>query len=136
ARASGGTSAGACYRERPMNDPGDPTKPALPGGEPLASNDEVRRCVEILEGFVADRTRLVHVPAELRVALLQAAGRISRPVRHEKQRASKAFRRVDRAHTKEADRAVRAGTEIRAARRAAVFTAPPQLVAPPVAAPT
>jgi NAD(P)-dependent dehydrogenase (short-subunit alcohol dehydrogenase family) len=90
--------------------------------------DDVRRCVELLESFVAERGRLAEVPVELRVALLRAAGHLSRPTRFEKQRASKAFRRVDKKERTIADREVRAATEIRAARRAAVFTAPPQLV--------
>jgi NAD(P)-dependent dehydrogenase (short-subunit alcohol dehydrogenase family) len=97
------------------------------------TTDEIRRCVEILESFVDDRVRLSDVPEDVRVALLKAAGRVSRPMRYEQVRAAKAFRRIERKAQKEADRETRAATEIRAARRAAVFTAPAQLVAAPQA---
>src|SRR5438067_1290854 len=90
----------------------------------VPSPEDVARCVEILEAFVAERGLLAEVPRDLRQHLLQAAGRISRPMRHEKQRAAKAFRRVDRKEKKDADREARATTEIRAARREAVFSAP------------
>ena len=94
----------------------------------VATHDELKRCIEILESIVDDRSRLADVPPHLRVALLQAAGRVSRPVRHEMVRAAKAFRKIERKGRKEADRETRAATEIRSARREAVFSAPPQLV--------
>jgi NAD(P)-dependent dehydrogenase (short-subunit alcohol dehydrogenase family) len=90
--------------------------------------EELRRCVEILASFVEDRGRLATIPTELRVALLSTAGRVSRPMRDERVRAAKAFRRIKRKEDREADRDVRGATEIRAARRAAVFEAPPRLV--------
>jgi NAD(P)-dependent dehydrogenase (short-subunit alcohol dehydrogenase family) len=107
-----------------------------PPPPPIATVDEVRRCVEILESFVAARVRLSEVPVNVRVALLKAAGRVSRPMRFEQVRAAKEFRRTERKAQKAADREVRAGTEIRAARRATVFTPPPQLVGGTEAAPT
>ena len=94
----------------------------------MATLEELGRCVEILEAFVADRVRLSEVPEEIRLALIRAAGRVSRPMRFEQVRAAKAFRRIERREQREADRETRAATEIRAARRAAVFTAPPRLV--------
>lgn len=84
--------------------------------------------MEILEALVADRVRLSELPEELRLALLRAAGRVSRPMRCEQVRAAKAFRRIERKGRRDADREARAATEIRTARRAAVFTAPPRLV--------
>ena len=102
------------------------TQPPAP---PVATPEELGRCVEILEAFVADRVRLSEVPEEIRLALIRAAGRVSRPMRFEQVRAAKAFRRIERKEQREADREARAATEIRTARRAAVFTAPPRLVA-------
>jgi NAD(P)-dependent dehydrogenase (short-subunit alcohol dehydrogenase family) len=49
-------------------------------------------------------------------------------MRFEQVRAAKAFRRIERKEQREADRETRAATEIRTARRAAVFVAPPRLV--------
>ena len=96
-----------------------------------ATREELARCVEILEALVEDRARLSEVPEDLRIALLQAAGRVSRPMRFEQVRAAKAFRRVERRAQRDADRDARAATEIRAARKAAVFSPPPRLVAAP-----
>ena len=98
-----------------------------------ATPAELARCLEILEAFVEDRARLSSVPEELRIALIRAAGRVSRPMRFEQVRAAKAFRKIERKAQRDADRGTRALTEIRAARRATVFTAPPRLApaAPP-----
>jgi NAD(P)-dependent dehydrogenase (short-subunit alcohol dehydrogenase family) len=96
--------------------------------------EELAQAIALLERIVEDRTVLATVSDAQRVALLQAAGRISRPLRDEKQRASKAFRIVGRQKSQAHDRQVRAATEIRAARRAEVFAPPPQL-APGVTAP-
>jgi len=119
------------HLEEPVLPPAAPVTPSAP----LATTDEVRRCVEILESFVNDRVRLSDVPEDVRVALLKAAGRVSRPMRYEQVRAAKAFRRIERKAQKAADRETRAATEIRTARRASVFAAPPQLVAATEAAP-
>ncbi|AKV00985.1 L-fuco-beta-pyranose dehydrogenase [Labilithrix luteola] len=90
--------------------------------------EELERCIEMLEALVEERTLLAQVSQENRVRLLVAAGRISRPTRHEATRTSKAFRKITHAQKQEHDRALRASTEIRTARLADVFTAPPQLV--------
>jgi NAD(P)-dependent dehydrogenase (short-subunit alcohol dehydrogenase family) len=88
---------------------------------------EIDRTTALLEALVEDRTRLSVVAKEQRNALLIAAGRLSRPERDEVQRMSKAFRRISRKQDQAADAAARAGTGIRAARRAEVYTPPPQL---------
>lgn len=93
--------------------------------------EEFARCVEILEAIVADRALLATTDGEHRRALIEAAGRISRPFRHEQKREQKEFRRIVHRKAIEHDREARASTEIRTARTAEVFTAPPQLVASP-----
>ncbi|APR79182.1 L-fuco-beta-pyranose dehydrogenase [Minicystis rosea] len=90
--------------------------------------EELQRCLEILESIRDDRTLLNDVPDELRIAFLAAAGRVSRPSRDDNRKAAKEFRRIVRKRAQDHDREVRASTEIRAARRAEVFTAPPQIV--------
>ena len=87
----------------------------------------LRLAIELLEKIVQDRTLLTSMDDDERLALLIAAGRISRPTRHELMRTAKNFRKVTRKNDRESDRDARAGTEIRAARRAEVFTAPPRL---------
>ncbi len=90
--------------------------------------EELERCVALLKSIIEDRSRLSDMPDALRVAFLVAAGRVSRPTRDETRKSAKAFRRIIRKKAQGHDREVRAATEIRAARRAEVFTAPPQLV--------
>ena len=91
------------------------------------SPDEILRCIEILEQLVEDRARLVTLSGEARTALLIAAGRLSRPTRHEGMRENKAFRRYSKKVAREEDREARAGTAIRQARLSPVYEAPPEL---------
>jgi len=91
------------------------------------SPEELARCLEILELLVEDRTKLVTLSAETRTALLIAAGRLSRPTRHEGMRENKAFRRYSKKVAREDDRAARAETAIRQARLSPVYEAPAQL---------
>jgi len=100
------------------------------------SPEELLRCIEILEQLVSDRTRLVTMSAEARVSLLIAAGRLSRPTRHEGIRENKAFRRYSKQTARADDRALRAETAIRVARQAPVYEAPRQLPGPSQSAPT
>ncbi|MBX3192783.1 MAG: SDR family NAD(P)-dependent oxidoreductase [Labilithrix sp.] len=93
------------------------------------SPEELRRCIALLEALVDDRTRLTQMSDDDRVALLTAAGRLSRPTRAEHRKVAKAFRVIRRKETQANDREVRASTEIRAARRAEVYTPPKQLSA-------
>jgi NAD(P)-dependent dehydrogenase (short-subunit alcohol dehydrogenase family) len=95
---------------------------------PAFTPEEVRRCTELLEALVDDRAPLSALPHEERVRFLIAAGRLSRPTRDENRKAAKAFRRISRKKQLTADREATASTEIRAARRAEVYSAPAQLV--------
>jgi len=88
------------------------------------SLDEVRSCIALLEAIVADRARLADVPAPERQALILAAGRASRPARHEATRLVKEFRRRKKQREQADDREARATAGIRAARQSAVFVAP------------
>jgi NAD(P)-dependent dehydrogenase (short-subunit alcohol dehydrogenase family) len=90
--------------------------------------DDVERCLALMNSILEDRSRLSAMPEHLRVAFLVASGRVSRPTRDESRKSAKAFRRVVRKQAQNHDREVRAGTSIRTARQAEVFTAPPQIV--------
>jgi NAD(P)-dependent dehydrogenase (short-subunit alcohol dehydrogenase family) len=91
------------------------------------------QATKVLETLAEDRTLLTTMNAEDRQALLMAAGRVSRPTRHEQMREAKAFRRVARKEQQVSDRSVRATTGIRLARTATVFVAPPLLSATEIA---
>jgi NAD(P)-dependent dehydrogenase (short-subunit alcohol dehydrogenase family) len=89
-------------------------------------SDALVGAIEFLESIVADRSILSVVPDELRVRLLTAAGRVSRPTRDENRKAAKAFRRIERKRSLDHDRDVRAQVDIRLARAAEVYE-PPRL---------
>ncbi len=84
----------------------------------------MRRVVRLLESIVGDRTLLLSLPEDERLALLSAAGRVAQPERDSQARLAKAVRRSRRQAKHDHDRELRATTEIRAARQQAVFTAP------------
>jgi NAD(P)-dependent dehydrogenase (short-subunit alcohol dehydrogenase family) len=98
------------------------------GTSAAITSEELQRCIELLEELAGDRALLTTIDRDARVRLLTAAGRISRPMRDERRSMARAFRQRERAETKAHDREVTAATEIRTARRAAVYVAPPQLV--------
>src|SRR5512133_4113358 len=78
---------------------------------------EVEDCLGTLERLVSEPDLLASLPEPTRKALLIAAGRLSRPVRHERERVTKAIRRYRRKLEQQADLELRQTTEIRDARR-------------------
>ena len=92
------------------------------------SPEDLQRCIDVLEGILEDRSRLSTIPDDKRVQLIVAAGRVSRPTRDDHRKSAKAFRRIERKRAQDHDRELRDATDIRAARRAEVFRAPPQIV--------
>jgi len=51
--------------------------------EEQLSEEEINQCTSILEKLVADSNQLFDLPEDKRVALLKAAGKLSRPDRAE-----------------------------------------------------
>lgn len=97
----------------------------------LFTAEDLQRSVELLEALAQDRSLFVTMDHDIRVRLIVAAGRVSRPTRDEQRRVAKVFRKKARADVRAHDRELTAQTEIRAARRAEVYVPPPQLVGPP-----
>ena len=85
---------------------------------------QVAQCTELLEGIVADHSRLGVLDLELRRRLLTAAGRISHPDPVARRRLAREFRRRERAQVQRADAAVLERTGMRTLRRASVFPTP------------
>jgi NAD(P)-dependent dehydrogenase (short-subunit alcohol dehydrogenase family) len=120
-----------------MTPPDEQAQPPEAAATPSLSPDDVRRCTRLLEAIVADRGLLASIAKADQIALLNAAGRVVSPDRSAKSRLAKTIRRAEKGDKRAHDRSARAETEIRMARRAAVFTAPaPRALASGEAAPT
>ncbi len=91
------------------------------------SEEEVRKCVCLLEDLVKDGYEMAHLSPELRIALLTVAGYISRPNREEFRKRKNECRKLKKQKVEVHERKVRAATGIRSARTAAVFSAPLQI---------
>lgn len=87
--------------------------------EDRSTQTEVEDCLRTLERLVSEPERLAALPEATRQALLIAAGRLSRPVRHERERVTKAIRRYRRKLEQQADLELRQTTEIRDGRSVA-----------------
>ncbi len=88
---------------------------------------EILDCISILEKIVDQSELLAQLSDAKRVALITAAGKISRPDKKEIKKRNKDKRRQKRLAIVEKERRLRAATGIRKAREADVFTAPQQI---------
>ncbi len=86
--------------------------------------NEIKECITVLEGLLADSEQLAALSEEQRVALMKAAGRLSRPSRGEFRKRKSEIRELERRRLALQERRTRASTGIRAAKEAPVFTAP------------
>ena len=91
------------------------------------SEEKIRACVALLEDLVKNSVELAHLSPELRVALITAAGKLSRPERDEIRKRKRDSRRIKRQRVVNYERRLRASTGIRSAREAAVFAASLQI---------
>ena len=87
--------------------------------------DQIRRATELLRAIDADRSLLVGVPDDERIALLAAAGKVAMPERTAIDRLGKAVRRRRGQEKRDHDKQMRKEAGIREARERAVFLAPP-----------
>ena len=104
--------------------------------KPVVSPEEFKRALGLLEAVAADRTLLMSLSEEERIAFLKAAGLVATPERDLEVRLAKAVRRARRQAKQDKDRVVRAGTEIRTLRAQPVFVAPGPRALPEGAAQT
>ena len=90
-------------------------------------SEDINKCIALLERLVKDAGELANLPEEQRIALLKAAGEISRPDRAERKKRNKAADKMQSLAALEKDRSARNATGIRSARIGAAFTAPKQI---------
>jgi len=85
------------------------------------SNEDVLTCIRVLRAIDTDRSRLTRLAQDRRRELLTLAGLVAKPERHDLVKMAKAFRKADRAATKEHDRKLIEQTGLRVQRQSAVY---------------
>lgn len=88
------------------------------------SAEQIDLCISMLEKLNADTNQIFDIPKDKRLALIMAAGLLSRPSREEFLRRKKDAKKAAKRKIIERDKHARNGTGIRSAREASVFTAP------------
>jgi len=88
----------------------------------------IEKCIDLLNNFAENSEMLTELSAEQRIALLTAAGKLSRPDRDELMKRRRNVKKIRRRQDSEGDRQARASTGIRAARTESIFKAPKQIV--------
>ncbi len=91
---------------------------------------DIGRCIRVLETLADQSELLAKISENERIALITAAGKISRPDRAEIKKRNKDKKRQMRLAVVGKARQARAATGIRKAREAAVFTAPARIEGP------
>lgn len=95
--------------------------------DPLESKytpEEIQFCIKILKECVQNADQFMALSKEQRAEMLNAAGRLSHPIRDELIQRKRENRRIKRQRIVTHERTARAGTGIRSARDAQVFSAP------------
>ncbi|HEY4365988.1 MAG TPA: SDR family NAD(P)-dependent oxidoreductase [Steroidobacteraceae bacterium] len=96
--------------------------PIPSASEAMLSDEDVLTCMRVLRAIDTDRSQLTRLTQAQRRELLTLAGLVAKPERHDLVRMAKAFRRADRAATKEHDRKVIEQTGLRVQRRSTVYS--------------
>ncbi len=98
------------------------------GVEISYSDEKIKECILLLEHLAKNSEQLCALSEEQRIALIIAAGRLSRPDRDEIRKRKKDIKEKKRQFIIKDERRARAATGIRSARDAAVFTAPAKVL--------
>ncbi|MBF0479133.1 MAG: SDR family oxidoreductase [Candidatus Omnitrophica bacterium] len=91
------------------------------------SPEEIHKSIKFLESMVSDSDQLALLSDEERIALLTAAGQLSRPDKHEIIKRKKKIKDLTRQKIVREERIARKATGIRSARESAIFIAPKQV---------
>ena len=94
------------------------------------TQEEIDKCIFTLERLVGNTNQLFDISEDKRIALLRAAGYLSRPTRDEQNRRRKDAKKAAKRKMVERDKHARKQTGIRTAREASVFVAPKMLAIP------
>lgn len=94
------------------------------------SQEEIDNCISTLEKLNGNTNELFDLDEDKRIALMKAAGLLSRPNRDEHNRRRKDAKKAAKRKMIERDKHARKETGIRSAREASVFVAPKMLAMP------
>lgn len=97
------------------------------GHQEELSEEQIAQCIATLELLNKNTHQIFEIPKEQRIALLKAAGLLSRPSREEFARRKKDAKKAQKRKLAERDKHARNGTGIRSAREATIFIAPSML---------
>lgn len=89
--------------------------------------EQIDQCISILDKLNTDTNQIFDIPKEKRLALIMAAGLLSRPSREEFLRRKKDAKKAAKRKIAEKDKHARNNTGIRSAREASVFVAPARI---------
>ncbi|MFK7900995.1 MAG: SDR family NAD(P)-dependent oxidoreductase [Cyclobacteriaceae bacterium] len=92
--------------------------------------EEIEQCISVLETLLGDTNQIFELPEGKRLALMKAAGALSRPNREEFQKRKKDAKKAAKRKQQERDKHARKETGIRSARESVVFVAPKLLELP------
>lgn len=95
--------------------------------DPKLTQEQINACIAVLENLAGSMAELAYLTLEQRVALMTAAGKISRPDKDVIRSRKKDRKRLKQQNIVKHERNVRASTGIRSARQVSVFTAPRQI---------
>ncbi len=88
------------------------------------TKEEIDLCTTVLEQLNADTNQIFEISKDKRLALIMAAGKLSRPSREEFSRRKKEAKKAEKRKIRERDKHARNETGIRSARDATIFIAP------------
>ncbi|MBF0376936.1 MAG: SDR family NAD(P)-dependent oxidoreductase [Desulfamplus sp.] len=99
--------------------------------KPYYSPEEIDKCISMLESMAQKSEIIANIPEVQRIALLSAAGRVSRPDRKYLKQRRKELNKIERQPVIIKERQARASTGIRSARETDIFEAPAKITAIP-----
>ena len=94
------------------------------------SQQRIEDCITVLEELVNNSDLLANLTEQHKIAIMTAAGRLSRPNRDEIKKRNKEIKQSKRQKVAKDGRDARAATGIRVAREATVFKMPKQIIQP------
>ena len=94
------------------------------------SQEEIDTCISMLEQLVDNTNQVFELPEEKRIALMKAAGKLTRPHKDEFTKRRKDAKKAAKRKMIERDKHARKETGIRTAREATIFIAPKLLELP------